>query len=337
MLRIRLILMFASLVMLVSSCFKDDQQITPHVPGKYITDTVALTDTYKYQIYYNLHDSSEVSTFLKTQWDLGFESSAEGWRIVLNSSNFMQAAFLSGQSFGSAIDTTGSTWLFNPSNGFADSIAIGKWFTLRGNDTIGANRLILLDRGIDENGNSLGFRQLVVDSLIKGVYYFRIATLNGNNPQSYSIAKRNEVNHVLFSINNPSASISEPISSEWDLLFTQYTTLLYTDLGEPYPYLLTGVLVNPKYVEVAVDSITPFANVTFDKAQTMSFTKQVDRIGYNWKEYDFDAGSYTVNPDIVYVIRDTKGYLYKLRFIGFYKYLNNKLEKGFPSFEYQKL
>jgi len=142
---------------------------------------------------------------------------------------------------------------------------------------------------------------------------------------------------VLFSISNPLEVISEPDRSNWDLLFTQYTTLLFTDEGDPYPYLVTGVLLNPALVLIAMDSITAYDDISFEKAQSMDFSKQADGIGYLWKEYDFDDGSYTVNSKIIYVIRDTRGFLYKLRFKDFYKLLNNRLQKGYPSFEYQKL
>jgi hypothetical protein len=323
---------------LVSSCFKEDERITPHKPGNYISDTVSLTDTYKYQVYYSLLDSSAVSTNLKATWDLGFESSAYGWRVILNSSNFMKSAHLEGQVFGLPVDTTGAIWLFNPSDGTADSLAIGKWFEINtDNDTIGTNRLLLIDRGIDERGNPRGFSQLVIDSLKNGVYYFRTAAMDGKNPKVHSVKKQETVNNVLFSISKPTEIVSEPDKSNWDLLFTQYTTLLYTDEGDPYPYLLTGVLINPRFVEVAVDSLSPFDSVTYETAQSMNFSKNADRIGYNWKMYDFAVGTYTVNSDLIYVIRDTKGYLYKLRFVGFYKLVNNKMEKGFPSFEFQKL
>ena len=223
------------------------------------------------------------------------------------------------------------------SDGSADSLAIGHWFSINGNDTLGTNQLLLIDRGLDENGIARGFCQFIMDSLKGGTYYFRIAAMNGTNPHSYSVSKKTGVNHVLFSISNPSSTISEPQNSSWDLMFSQYTTLLFTDAGQPYPYLVTGVILNPVFVEAAVDSITPFASIDLVKAQSMTFSRQADRIGYLWKRYDFNSGSYTVNSDLIYVIRDTKGFLYKLRFIGFYKYHDNTLEKGFPSFEYQRL
>ena len=337
MLRLTFVFLIVAVSILLSSCFKEDMRVTPHVPGNYITDTISMTDTYINQVYYNLHDSAEESTVVKTSWDLGFENSVSGWRVIVNSSCFMKTASLEGQQFGNAVDTTGAKWVFNPSDGSADSLVVGRWFTVKGNDTIGTNRLLLIDRGIDEAGNVRGFRQLMVDSLRNGTYYFRIADMKGTNQHSYSVSKQGNANHVLFSISNPTSLVKEPDNTSWDILFTQYTTLLYTDAGEPYPYLVTGVTLNPVLVEVAVDSITPFADVTFEKTQTMTFTKQADRIGYLWKRYNFNSGSYTVNTDIVYVIRDTKGFLYKMRFIGFYKYSHSKLEKGYPSFEYQKL
>jgi len=328
---------FLFILFVFSSCFKDDDQVPPHVAGDYITDTVDMTDNYKYQVYYSLLDSNSVMINNKDLWDLGFESSPRGWIIIPNSGCFMKAAYLSGQDFGFPVDTTGAIWQFNPSEGSADSVAIGKWFEIVDDDTLGVDRLILLDRGIDAFGNPRGFSQLVIDSLVAGTYYFRIAGFTGANAQSFSVSKKGDVNHVLFSISEPARIISEPASTSWDLLFTQYTTLLYTDVGDPYPYLVTGVLLNPVIVEVAVDSITPFAEIDFEKAKAMSFTNRSDRIGYDWKLYNFDAGTYTVDSDKVYIIRDTKGFLYKFRFIGFYKFNTNKLDKGYPSFEYRKL
>jgi len=337
MLRLFFNLSILSLVMLVSSCFKEDQAVTPHKPGNYVTDTVALSDTYKYQVYYNLHDSLSLGTVLKSSWDLGFECSPSGWRVILNSASFMKSAYLEGQAFGAPADTVGAKWIFNPSDGSADSLAVGKWFTVTGNDTIGTNRLLVIDRGMDEVGEPLGFCQLVIDSLVNGNYFFRIAAMDGKNPKSYAVKKKSGYNHALFSITNPASTVSEPGNTSWDLLFSQYTTLLFTDEGEAYPYLVTGVLINSNFVEVAVDSVTPFADINFEKAQQMNFSRQTDRIGYDWKKYNFTSGTYTVESDINYVIRDTKGFLYKFRFIGFYKFLNRRLQKGYPSFEYQKL
>ena len=146
MLRLFFNLSIISLLVLVTSCLMEDEAVKHHKPGNYVTDTVALTDNYKNQVYYNLHDSLSVSTVLKSSWDLGFECSPLGWRVILNSAGFMKSAYLEGQSFGSPADTTGAKWLCNPSDGSADSLAMCKWFTISGDDTIVTNRLIAIDR-----------------------------------------------------------------------------------------------------------------------------------------------------------------------------------------------
>jgi len=331
-----LLLSFISIFLtgLFSSCFKDDDRIEPHKPGDFLTDTARLSDSYKYQIFYNLNSNQPVMSQLKTLWDLGFDNSADGWKIILNTSCFMKTAIVPEQVFGSQVDTIGLKWIFNPSDGSADSLTIGNWYTLRKNDTIGINRLILIDRGMNEMGVSRGFNQLIIDSLRNGIYYFKIADLNGNNIKSYSVTKEGTANYKLFSISNPNQNITEPDQNNWDLLFSQYTTLLFTNSGEPYPYLVTGVMLNQNGVEVSIDSLHPFNDITFQMAQEMSYSKQRDKIGYLWKVYDFDAGTYTVKSNINYIIKGVNGYYFKMRFVGF---TNKQLEKGYISFEYQKL
>ena len=275
-----------------------------------------------------------VSANLRKQWDLSFGSATDGWHVRLNSSCFMYAATMNPGQFGMQADTSGLTWKFDNSNGNPDSTAIGKWFKVDGTDTVTNGNLIIINRGLDESGNDRGFRQLIIDSLSNNTFYFRVANFNGSDPHSYQVSRDSQLNHALFSFDDAAANFQEPSTESWDLLFTQYTTLLFTDQGEPYPYLVTGILLNPHLVEVAQDSASSFANITFETAKNLTYSKRQDFIGYDWKFYNFDNGVYTVRTNLVYVIRDESGYYYKLRFLGFY---NDKGEKGYPSIEFQRL
>ncbi|MBK7172796.1 MAG: HmuY family protein [Bacteroidales bacterium] len=321
-------------LLFLTACFKEDEKVTPHLPGNTLVDTVELTNLYKYQVFYELNSATSVGSSLRKQWDIAFESSPEGWHIRLNTSCFMYAAAFPGQEFGIMADTTNASWKFDNSNGDADSLAIGKWFTVNGNDTVSNGNLLIVNRGIDELGNDRGYRQLIIDSLSGGIFYFRTAKFNGSDQKSYVLNKVPGSNYSLFSFDTGVSPLEEPPSNAWDLMFTQYTTLLYTDLGEPYPYLVTGVLMNPVNVSVARDTSHTFSEITIESVEGLQFSNQQDFIGYDWKYYDFDTGSYTVDLNKIYVIRDNKGFLYKLRFLGFY---NNLGEKGFPSFEFQRL
>ena len=66
----------------------------------------------------------------------------------------------------------------------------------------------------------------------------------------------------------------------------------------------------------------------------MNYTKALDGIGHDWKYYDFDAGIYTIRPNMNYLIRSVTGYYFKLRFTAFY---NRDGLKGYPVIEYQRL
>ena len=54
----------------------------------------------------------------------------------------------------------------------------------------------------------------------------------------------------------------------------------------------------------------------------------------DWKLFDDVQDSYSINPSRSYLIQDQQGFYYKLRFTDFY---NNQGERGYSSFEFQKL
>jgi hypothetical protein len=294
-----------------------------------------MTDNYKYQVYFDLASGKAVSTNLKTESDLGFECSDSGWKIILNTGDFMKVADMGLIPFGQPHDTAGMKMKFDKSDGNPDSLAFGKWFTISNGDTVSLNHVYAISRGLDQNGNPLGLYQVVFDSLKNGSYYFRFALLNGQDQHSGKVIKDPSVNYLWFSLSGGGAVMNlEPPKDSYDLVFTQYTTLLFTSAGEAYPYLVTGVLLNRNGIEAIKDSLLEFNSVTLGNVNTIPLSSALDVIGYDWKTFDFNAGSYTVRTNIFYVIRDKSGYLYKLRFIGFY---NQKGEKGYPVIEYQSL
>lgn len=332
--RIPLVISLFAALILLNSCFKEDEKVLPHEPGENQIDTIALTNLYKNQVYFDLENGGAVLSNLRKTWDLSFESSSEGHGIRLNSSCFMVAAKISASTFGMPADTSGAIWKFDNSNGHPDSTAIGNWFEILESDTIFMGEFLLINRGIDENGNERGFRQLILDSLKNNTYYLRTARFDGSDIQPFEVKKDENYERILFSFDSSIQTPDEPAAGAWDLLFTQYTTLLYTDEGDPYPYLVTGVLLNPHRVEAARDTSLVFSTISFESVSGLTFSDQQDFIGYDWKYYDFDAGTYTVDFNKIYIIRSRNGLLFKLRFLGFY---NQKGEKGYPSIEYQRL
>jgi hypothetical protein len=333
------ILLIIATLFALSSCFKEDEKIPPYDRGDRTTVSIELTQNYKYQVYYSLDQNTVVSTNDKNSFDLAFESSVNGSHILLNTANFVLAAVTNETQIENITTQDGLNLKFDPSSGNTDSTAIGDWFIINNTDTIYSGLVYIIDRGYDELGNLLGFRKIVFDSLVGKTYFFRYSNLDNTNLTAATVTKVDGVNYVYYSfVNEPGQVQPEPSRTTYDLLFTQYTTLLYTNEGDPYPYLVTGVLLNRFETLVAFDSIQHFDSISMDMAQNMIFTQQNDRIGYNWKDVvgDVESGqvSYIVNPDWNYVIKAQNGFYYKMRFIGFY---NDVGEKGYPTFEYQKM
>ncbi|MBL6964534.1 MAG: HmuY family protein [Bacteroidetes bacterium] len=317
-----------------SSCFEKDQLVPKHISGNVQTSEIQLTEDYKYQVYFDLGSNKPVATNHKTDWDLAFECSDTGYTILLNSSKFMKIVDMGLSDFNASFDTTGADWKFDEPSGHPDSTAFGIWADFSLNPPVSYRSVYALDLGLDEEGNILGFRKVQLLSYDQG-YFIKYALLDGSHADSLIIAKDPSRNYSYFSFKNGGTIVQiEPPKNSWDIHFTQYSTILYTDLGEAVQYLVLGVLLNPHMVESAVLRNTDFTKVDFEMVKNLELLKYRDLIGYEWKEYNFTSGTYEVNSQDTYIIRDTDGYLFKFRFISFY---NQQGDKGFPTIELQQL
>jgi len=326
----RTILLLLSLltITLLYSCFPEDEKIEKHKSGNVQNFEAGMTESYKNQIFFNFATNKMISSVEKSEWDIAFESSAEGWHILLNTAKFMKAAVSTQTQLSDAFDTTGLKWNFDVSNGNLDSTAIGTW--LDTNSGFSFNKVYYIDLGIDENGNNYGYRKLLIETVDTFSFTIKYSNQDGSNNKTELIQKNKRTNFTFYSLIHHKTVDVEPDFNVWDILFTTYTTTLFDDNGTATPYLVLGVLLNRKGVEAAFSDSISFEKMTYDKAVTLKFSSQIDFIGYEWKKYDFKNGNYSVLSSRTYVIRDIYGYLYKMRFISFY---NNSGEKGYPQIE----
>lgn len=327
-------------IILLTSCFKEDEIVVPQKPGDVETVVIEMLPDYTIQSYFNLSDGEVKASNLRTDWDIALSTEPGDYTLWLNTSIFMYAAHTGISDFNVPLATNGRDWKFDESNGNPEGNAIGKWWTSDERGVRSKKEVILIDRGIDADGLPRGFLKIqpLIDSLTNEVS-IRIAKPDGSQEKLYHIPADPQRRFVTVSFdngyNNPQP---EPPSGQWDLLFTTYTTLLFTDTGEPYPYLVNGVLLNDTLVTAIRDTITPFAEIDRDLAESLSLSAARDAIGYDWKEINGDVTSgnitYTARSHWSYIIRDHNGFYYKLRFIDFYNTLG---KKGYPTFEFQRL
>ena len=125
----------------------------------------------------------------------------------------------------------------------------------------------------------------------------------------------------------------EPIKTDWDILVTRYRYIFY-QAGIVIPYPVNGVLINPTGYSVAVDTSKAFLDIDYSYAKNLTYKTNRDVIGYDWKHYSQSSGHYEVDAKKIYLIKDNKGYYWKLHFIGFY---NDQSLPGYPQFEFQRL
>lgn len=309
------------------SCEKKEIPVSAPVPGDVTTSQVIMGSDYSKKIFYRLKSDEIQAEIDKSSYDLSFESSEEGWHVLLNSANLMKAAYYENAGFDDALILANANWKWDACSGNLDSASIGDWRSKNG--------IYLIDRGYDQLGNFLGYAKLIVDSVDSDHYYIRTSELNGDNLKSITIAKYKNLNYTEFSFDNGYEAISQmlPDNDEWDLVFTQYTYVYY-DLEEVTPYQVTGVLLNPKYVQAQMEIEVAFEDIDLEYASNIVLSENNDVIGFNWKSYNFDEGYYSIASDQSYIIRDVEGIFYKLRFVDFY---TDGGVKGAPKFEFQKL
>lgn len=310
------------LALLVISCEKDELAVPKHDAGDVITSSANMGSDYRYQLYYNLETNTIVGQNLKTAWDLGFETSEDGYQIILNSAKAM-FVFNTGQSdFELVTDTTGfmANRKWDAPSGNLDSTAIGDWR--------GENGVYILDRGYDETGQKVGFVKFQIMSVNDHMFSIKYADFDGTGELTLNIDKDEEYNFTFLSMNSNSVVSIEPPKDEWDLVLTQFIESLTT------PYLVTGLLLNRYYTAAVMDSVVLFNDITFETTLTYNLFSEINTIGYDWKVYDYDAGTFIIKPYMNYIIRDQKGLHYKMHFIDFYDQAGIK---GNPKWEYQKL
>lgn len=307
-------------VLALLACKKRELPVPKHQQGNINKVSIPMTSSYKYQIYFSLKNNAIMKQQLKTLWDICFHCKSK--KIILNSSKMMFAMKTNFTNFSDVTDSTGFQQgkRYDSPTGNLDSTAIGNWE----ND----NKVYIIDRGFNENGQHLGFKKLKIVSFNNQTFTFSVADLNDSQGQTFQVLQDTNYNFIGFSFQDNQIKIIEPPKTEWDIVFTQYTERL------SQPYLVLGCLLNRYNTYATVTKQVTFESLNYNTALNYSLSSNINIIGYNWKEYDFNSSSYIVFSNFTYIIRDSENYYYKLRFIDFY---NSNGEKGYPTFEFQRL
>ncbi|MCB0814259.1 MAG: HmuY family protein, partial [Flavobacteriales bacterium] len=155
--------------------------------------------------------------------------------------------------------------------------------------------------------------------------------LDGSNVRQVVVPKDPACGYTYFTFTNDAVVAIEPPLGTWDIVLTQYTHQFYVPF---LPYIVSGVLTDPRHTRVARIPSADFDQVVLGDTLYHPFQLWRNVIGYDWKDYDFDIGAYTVFPQQVYLVEDTDGRHFKLHFLDFYDSLG---QVGCPRFAFEEL
>jgi hypothetical protein len=158
------------------------------------------------------------------------------------------------------------------------------------------------------------------------------APLGGNTPLQWSLTP--QLTPIYLSLESPSpVQVAPPWST--DLIVTRYIHPFYDQPEEYRWYPVLGVL-SGKGVEVATVStqLSSYESFSYDQVAQLTFSSRQEAIGYDWKTYDFNTGTYRIDFSRFFVVKTGPTTYYKLRFIDFY---DSQGRKGAVKIEYLPL
>ena len=310
-----------ALIPVLGACFKKEIPVEKPTSGA-TTTQIELGGDYANQIYYDLETNSIIRQNNREIWDLAFEAGDNGFHILLNESRIMSAALSNETDITALTSDAGLSYHWDFHTGNLDSTAIGDWQS--------SGKVYVIDLGTSLTGSNLGKKKLKVLSVSNVEYQIEFADLNSTSIQTFIIPKSTTAGFTYFSMTG-SGSLKdiEPDKGTWDLIFTAYCHVF----DEHTPYSVVGVLSNRFGVKVQEVSI-PFADLKYTDIVESDFEERVNVMGYDWKTYDFDNGTYVVNSNRTFIVKTILGRYYKMRFVDYYD--ENGI-KGAPKFELQEL
>lgn len=329
------IMLFMALVLV--SCFEEDQAVPPYVPPEDVESVAIQNSIYTNQIYFDFSSGSIVAENKNSEWALAFECLDKGYHVRVNSSDLWGLAHTGSVDMSADYSAKATyTWKSDKADGNPDSTAVGEWVSFVEGKPVYTNEVMLL--GKFDGITYIAEKKVQFISVDEVSYHFLVSDLELSNADTVEVLKNESLNQVHYSFVHNEVKLLEPPKNQWDILFTQYFTILFTDDGIEAPYYVRGVWLNPNMVASGLDTITHFLDINARIALENDFSMTQDAIGHDWKSVEVDeisnSAEYKVREGYTYIIKDNEMLLFKFRFKSFF---NQSGEKGFPSFEYSKL
>ncbi|MCB0790896.1 MAG: T9SS type A sorting domain-containing protein [Flavobacteriales bacterium] len=281
------------------------------------TVTVTTAPANADQVWYSLQNGT-VRTAPLVEWDLGFEIAGFTASILVNTAKGI-AVFKAPYAVGAwnSLDTAGMTnswtqvydsdtsWSYGALNQelTSDEFDLGWGVYNLVTHTVAGDSLFVVHLA---NGD---WKKLRIDGLAANTYTFTWADLDGSNETTGSLNKANyaDKNFGYFSLENNMALDREPLTTDWDLLFTKYTAFI------PQAYPVAGVLQNRNVTCLRVAGMDP----ALAEWTGGYYDPHINTIGYDWKSFNMQTFQYDIATDRCYFVKDGSDQVWKLIFTDY--------------------
>lgn len=297
----------------------------------------AMGETYENQLWFDFATQKTESNAFGL-WHLALSCDATP-RMSVNAgiaASFGVAKF-AGSSYGKI--TTDSLkrakWHFDNPDGGLDSTAFIDAFSFSAGKWRVNNYTYVIDLG-EKIKDSTRYVQLQITDFKGGnSYQFGYGYLSDKLfRHEQSIATNPNKNNIYYHFLSHKIVENEPFNwPDWDILFTAYKESVADDNGVFYPYVIRGVLINPKKVKVVQLDNADFNAIDLAYAQSVTFGSKQNEIGYDWKQYDQTSQRYTMVLKRVYLLKTPDAFI-KLKFVDFY---DDQGRKGHPKMAWEIL
>ena len=283
--------------------------------------SISMNSGYTNQIFYSM-SGGEISNITNEDWDIAFSTDAFSSTIRINDGKGVElyTYHLGDTSAWSGINSSTINTLTEPMYNSDIEWGVGAFdinitggfdygwgvYNMASHHIVGDSLFII--KTIDGN-----YKKLWMESKASGEYFFKYADLDGGNLVNQSVAASNYIskNFIYFSLNQNSIIDREPNSNSWDITFLKYITD-YPFQGTTMPYGVTGVFHNNNVEVAQVDGIS--SPSTYTDYSSHTFNSDINTIGFDWKTYQ---GTYIINDNRCYFVRDLNGDIWRLVFTNF--------------------
>lgn len=281
----------------------------------------------------------------KDTWDLAFSSGSD-FRVALNYATYAMARVTDQTDLAQISDNLVTDTYKNEMVGgqvntqYMDDPSgdLTKTAIAEISDTDADNMVYVINRGQTDadTDNERGFVKVRITKSGSD-YIITYGDINDvDNFTSVTVSKSASNDFTYFSFDDGVVEVT-PDNANWDFAMTTFLNE-FPSGDDVYSYKYPDFSItnygNVKIAKVDVtDDLTYDSYSSTDLANTTLENNRLG-IGSSWRSFDFGSFSYAVNSTVFYIIEDTDGNAYKLKFT---KMLNDQGDRGYPEFVYELL